>query len=192
MQAMRWRRALRIVPVIALVWCVAQAVELDGVQLPNTLEADGKTLQINGIGLRTYSVFGIHIYVAGLYLEHLSTDAEAVLRSPETKMLLIRFERGASADAARDAWRTGLANNCLAPCRLDPEDLAKFLAQVPAMHAGESYSILFNTQGATVTADGTQVGAINKPEFAHAMLATFLGRAPASAELKAELLQGHE
>ena len=43
-------------------------------QLPDTLQVDGKTLHLNGLGLRTYSFLRIHIYVAGLYLEHLSTD----------------------------------------------------------------------------------------------------------------------
>ena len=47
---------------------------LDGVQLPATLQVDGKSLQLNGFGLRTYSLLGIHIYVAALYLEHLGTD----------------------------------------------------------------------------------------------------------------------
>jgi hypothetical protein len=182
---------LLIVAVIWPVWFAAGAAEVDGVQLPNTLQANGKTLQLNGVGLRTYSILGIHIYVAGLYLEHPSTDADAILRSRDTKLLIVRFERNVSAESSRDAWRTGLNNNCQAPCRLDPADVANFLAGVPAMHAGESYSILFTADGATVTADGNPVGAISKRPFARAMLATFLGRAPASLKLKEELLQGH-
>ena len=61
---------------IGPVWFVARAAELDGVQLPDTLQVDGKTLHLNGFGLRTYSLLGIHIYIASLYLEHLSTDPE--------------------------------------------------------------------------------------------------------------------
>jgi len=172
-------------------WCAVRAAEVDGVQLPSTLQADGKTLQLNGFGLRTYSILGIHIYVVGLYLEHPSTDADAILRSHDTKMLIVKFERNISAESARDAWRTGLNNNCPMPCRLDPADVASFLASVPAMHAGESYAILFTADGATVTADGSPVGTISKRPFARALLATFLGRAPASPKLKEELLQGH-
>jgi hypothetical protein len=172
-------------------WFPAHAAELDGVELPGSIQMDGKTLQLNGYGLRTYPILGIHIYVVGLYLEHPSTDAEAIIQSHDTKLLVIRFKRDVSADAARDAWRKGLNNNCPLPCRLDPADVATFLAGVPAMHAGESYSILFTGQGAIVLADGIQLGTISKRPFAKAMLATFLGRAPASARLKAELLQGH-
>jgi hypothetical protein len=183
--------ALLLIGVIAPLWIGARAAEIDGVQLPNTLQADGKTLQLNGVGLRTYSILGIHIYVAGLYLERPSTDADAILQSHDTKLLIVKFERNVSAEAARKAWRTGLINNCPVPCRLDPADIGRFLEGVPAMHAGESYSILFTGQGATVTADGNQIGAISTRRFARAMLATFLGRAPASPQLKAELLQGH-
>jgi hypothetical protein len=184
--------ALLIVALFAPVRCLAATADLDGVELPQIARADGKILHLNGIGLRTYSILGIHIYVAALYLEHPSTDAEAIMRSPETKLLEIRFVRDVGADAARRAWRTGLENNCRAPCQLDPDDVAHFLALVPAMHKGERYSILFTGLGATVSADGVPLASVAKPQFAAAMLATFLGPAPASPRLKAELLQGHE
>jgi len=186
------RHSLLIVALLASVRCLAATADLDGVQLPRTISADGKTLYLNGIGLRTYSLFGIHIYVAGLYLEHRSTDANAVMQSPEIKLLRIQFVHNVSASAARNAWRTGLENNCRAPCRLDPADVARFLAEVPDMHVGERYSILFTQQGATVTADTTPLGTISKPQFVSLMLATFLGAVPASAKLKAGLLQGHD
>jgi hypothetical protein len=118
---------------------VAHPAELDGVQVPDALQVDGRTLHLNGYGLRTYSILGIHIYVASLYLEHLSTSAEEIIRSPETKLLLVRFEQ----------------------------------------------------QSATVTVGGQQIGTISSPQFAEAMLWTFLGRAPASPKLKQELLGGY-
>ena len=191
LSADRFRSVLFVAAVIVPICVLAHAADLDGVQLPSTLQADGKTLLLNGIGLRTYSILGIHIYVAGLYLEQFRTNADEILQSPETKLLTIRFKRNVTADQARDAWRKGLVNNCMAPCRIDPQDIADFIAQVPAMHAGESYSMLFTAQGATVTVDGIELATISKPQFAKAMLATFLGRAPASSRLKAELLQGH-
>jgi hypothetical protein len=170
---------------------VAHAAKLGDVQMPDTLQVDGKTLHLNGYGLRKYSIFGIHIYVASLYLEHLSTNPEEIIRSPETKLLSVRFERNVSANAARKAWRIGLANNCTAPCHLDPNDVERFLADVPAMHNGDNYSLLFTRDGANVTVSGRPIGAISQPQFAKAMLATFLGPKPASARLKRELLQGH-
>jgi Chalcone isomerase-like len=177
--------------IASLFWLPAQAAELDGMQLPDTVQVEGKTLHLNGFGRRTYSLLRIHIYAADLYLERLSTDADEILASPETKLLNIRFEHNVSADDAREAWRKGLENNCRASCHLDPEDVAKFLASVPAMNVGDNYSLLFTQNGATVTVNGHQIGIISQPLFAEAMLATFLGPVPASLRLKQELLRGH-
>ena len=121
----------------------------------------------------------------------MSTDPEEIIRSPETKLLIVQFERNVSAEQARKAWRDGLLNNCEAPCHLDPADVEKFLAVVPAMHNGDNYSLLFTQSGATVMVSGRQIGTISQPQFAEAMLATFLGPKPASLKLKWELLGGH-
>jgi hypothetical protein len=169
----------------------AHAVELDGVQVPATIQVGGKTLYLNGYGERTYSVLGIHIYAASLYLEHLSTDPEEIIQSPETKLLSVRFEHAVNADQAREAWRTGLANNCIAPCHLDPQDVETFLSRVPAMSSGEYFYLEFSQNKAVVSANGEQIGTIPQPQFANAMLATFLGPHPASPELRQELLRGH-
>ena len=170
---------------------MAHTAELDNVQIPDTLQMDGKTLHLNGYGLRTYSILAIHIYVASLYLERLSTNPEEIIQSPETKLLIVRFEHGVSAEEARKAWHDGILNNCKAPCHLDPRDVEKFLAVVPAMHVGDNYSLLFKQHSATVTVSGRHIGTISSPQFAEAMLATFLGPNPASPRLKRELLKGH-
>jgi hypothetical protein len=185
------RRAMTIVAIMLTIGCAVRAAELDGVQVPATLEVAGTTLHLNGYGLRTYSLLGIHIYVVALYLEHSSSDAERIIQSPETKLLVVRFERNVSADQARQAWREGLENNCQAPCQLDPNDVARFLAQIPAMHDGDNYSLLFTRSGVSVTVSGHPIGYIPRPAFAQAMLATFLGPRPASEKLKQELLAGH-
>jgi hypothetical protein len=184
---------VRLLLVFALVGpvCVgARAAELDGVQLPPTLPANGKTLRLNGFGLRTFSPLRLRIYVAALYLEQLNTDPDAILASPETKLLAVTFVRNVSANSARKSWRDGLENNCQAPCHLDPTDLATFLNDVPAMHAGDRFFLVFTPEGATVSLNGQPMGTVSHPQFAEAMLATFLGPRPGSRRLKRELLAG--
>lgn len=196
------RRWLHLVPVplsiilvaimIVASFCfVTQAAELDGLQVPDTLQVDGKILHLNGFGLRTYSVFDIHIYVASLYLEHLSTDADEIIRSPETKLLTVRFKRNVGADRARNAWRENFENNCMAPCHLDSDDVERFLSEVPAMHVGDSFHLLFKGNGATVMVNGQQIGTFTKRQFAEVMLATFIGPKANMGTLRQELLRGH-
>lgn len=169
----------------------ASAAELDGLQMPETMQVNGKVLHLNGFGLRTYSILGIHIYVASLYLEHLSADPDEIIHSPETRLLMIRFERNVSTEEAQKAWRTGLENNCISPCHLDPEDVSQFLSKMPAMHAGDNFDLVFTQGGCAVTVNGQQIGTISRRQFADAILATFLGPSPASPTLKQELLRGH-
>jgi hypothetical protein len=186
-----WRHLLTALVVIIPAWCAANAAELDGVRIPDTVYVGGKRLQLNGYGLRTYSVFRVHIYIASLYVEHLSSNPEEIIRSPETKLLNVTFERNVDADDAKKAWREGLTNNCQAPCSLDPRDVERFIAQVPAMHASDNFSLLFTKESATIMTNGRPIGVIPQQQFAQAVLATFLGPNPASPALKQELLRGH-
>jgi hypothetical protein len=169
----------------------AYAAELDGERVPDTVTVDRSILHLNGFGLRTYSILRVHIYSARLYLEHLSSDAEAIIHSQETKLLTVKFEHSVSADQARDAWRKGLANNCTGSCELNPDDVQRFLSEVPAMRANDTFYLLFRRNTATVTVNGRQIGTISQPRLAEAMLATFLGPNPASPSLRQELLGGH-
>ena len=184
-------RALIVIAMIVPVCGAAWAAELDGIQMPDTMQVNGKTLHLNGVGVRTYSIFAIHIYVAGLYLEYPSTDPENIIGSLETKVLAVKFEHDVDADAARKAWREGFANNCQAPCHLDVDEMQRFLADVPDMNAGDSYAIVFTRRGATISLNGREIGTIEHRQFAEAMLATFLGPKPAMERLKQALLAGH-
>jgi Chalcone isomerase-like len=194
------RRWLSLVPTkllssfmifVVLFMFMAHAAELDGLPIPDTLQVDGKTLHLNGFGLRIYSFLDLHIYVASLYLEHPSTSPDQIIRSSETKVMTVKFERGISADRARNAWRENLEKSCVAPCRLDPEDVERFVSLVPAMHAGDNYNLIFRQSGATVIVNGQEIGIISKRQFAEVMLATFIGPNANLPELRQALLRGH-
>ncbi len=188
----RWScHVLTILALLVPFSTTAIAAELDGIHLPDAVHIEGKTLVLNGIGQRLYSFLRVPIYVAGLYVQHPSTDANAILDSSEVKLLTIKFQHDVSAGDARTAWREGFDDNCVAPCHLDPDAISRFLAAVPAMHAGDVYTILFTPGGARVDADEHPLGMIRLPGFAQAMLATFLGPRPASLPVKQALLRGH-
>jgi hypothetical protein len=184
---------LSIVAVVALTaFSIARAADLEGVSLADTRVVDGKQMLLNGIGLRTFSIFRVRIYVAGLYLEHRSNDPVAILHSSEMKLLDIRFLRDVDAENARKAWQDGFENNCKAPCHLDPDDVQRFLSAVPSVHRGDEATFLFSATGANLTLNGRPAGSIVNPHFANAMLATFIGPEPPTPRLKRELLGGHD
>ncbi len=168
----------------------AGAAQLAGVTLPDTTTLGGTELRLNGIALRTYSWLRIHIYVAGLYVEHPSHDAASILDSPEDKLLVFHFVHDVDASSARKAWRDGFEQNCLPPCRLAPADVRRFLAAVPPIRAGDLSTLAFGPGGLTITLNGQRVGTITDPAFNRAVLLTLLGPNPPSAMLKRELLGG--
>lgn len=174
--------------VAGLTGSVANGAELDGISLPDTRDVGGVQLELNGIALRTYSILRIHIYVAGLYLEHRSNNAEQILDSSGTKLLEFHFLRNIEPDAERKAWLTGFADNCTAPCHLDPQEVARFLAALPALRKGDVSEFLFTREGLVVTFNGRSVGTITDQQFARAVLATFLGPVPPTPRVKRELL----
>ncbi len=179
---------LMIITIVVPFGFGAHAAALDDVQVPDTQQVNGKTLYLNGFGRRTFSALGIRIYIASLYLEHFNSNPDAIIRSPETKLLVIKFERGVSAEDARSTWRKNLDLSCTAPCRLNPEDIEKFLFGIPAMHAGDVFHLLFKAGAAIVDVNGHQIGMIPKPQFAEAMLASFLGPNTDLPKLRQELL----
>jgi hypothetical protein len=143
---------------------------------------------INGVGMRTYSMFRIHIYVAGLYLEQPTSDADAILKSDGAKLLDIHFVHDVNAEQARDAWVQGFEENCRAPCHLNGQDLLHFLAQVPAFRRGDESTLLFVGRTVQISLNGRTMGTISDADFTRAILATFIGPHPPSEPFKNGLL----
>jgi hypothetical protein len=181
-------RGLILAAVASIALSVAHAADRDGVSMPDMRVMNGTQMHLDGIGLRTFSVLGIRIYVAGLYLERRSDNPDAILRSPGTKLLDIRFLRDVDAEDARKAWQESFEQNCKAPCYLDPRDEQRFLTAVPSVHRGDGSTLLFTSNGVHVTFKGRPMGDIPDPHFAELMLTSFIGPVPPTPRLKRELL----
>jgi hypothetical protein len=165
-----------------------RATEVDGVAMPEVLQAAGTPLRLNGVGLRTYSLFHVHVYLAALYLEQPSSDAEAILHSAGLKLLDIHFLHDVTAARAREAWRNGLHLNCVLPCRLAETEVAQFLAEVPDFHKGDVSTLLFTPQTVEISVNGRMLGTVRDPDFSRTMLANFIGAHPPTETFKHALL----
>lgn len=166
----------------------ALAAQLDGVSFPATQTVGNTTLVLNGVGLRTYSVFSIDIYVAGLYLQQPSHDADAILASGGDKVVLLHFVHDVGAKKVRDTWRKGLLGNCPSPCEISQTQLSAFLNSLPAMRAGEDVELVFTPDGMHAYYNQQPAGYIPDPEFAKLMLAVFIGPDTTVPQLRQELL----
>ena len=135
---MRWLAATFIAATLLAHGAIAKTV--GGVTFPDTIQVDGKTLVLNGMGARTYTILGIRGYVAGLYLEHPSHDARAIESDPGTKVILLRYLRDASKEQVERQFRAGEQTNCGAgQCtQSDVADWERLIKLSPAVHAGDS------------------------------------------------------
>lgn len=168
----------------------AKAATLDGVTMPDTYTVDGHTLHLNGIGLRTLTVFNVKIYVAGLYLEQPSHDAAAILGSPSSKVIILHFlHSGSKADVEKE-YRQGEANNCgNGGCdAADKGDFERLVAAAPGVNVGDTSTYIYNATGVRVLANDTAIAEFKNRDLAMRLLAGFIGDHPPSAELKSELL----
>ena len=98
---------LKILLLVLILNCPAAgwAVEIAGVDLPDTLPVNGITLVLNGSGLRTKTIFSIKVYAAGLYLQEKTEDGSAVVAADTPMAIRMVFiYDGVSPEKLVDAW----------------------------------------------------------------------------------------
>lgn len=169
----------------------AVARECDGVAFPESIQARGETLTLNGLGLRKATFLKIKVYVGALYLQHPTADAQAILTSREPAEIDLAFVFRATAGQLRSAWQEGFEKS--APGRM--AQLQSRIAQLDGwmngVRSGQKMSFLrIPGVGIQYSLDGAVQGTIAGDDFATAFLAIWLGPSPPSPELRAGLLGG--
>jgi len=180
------QRAL-VLLLIAFLAHPAAAGERAGVTMPDSITVDGKTLVLNGMGIRKATIFRVKVYVAGLYLEKTSNSAEEIIRSEQVKRLEMVLLRDVDRDDIVDVWRKGLnKNGDMAKLKGRFEQFARWMSDL-----NEKDSLIFlyvPEHGVTVTLKGKVKGTIAGADFASALFAIWLGADPADDGLKSRLL----
>src|SRR5436309_15742634 len=119
----------------------AFAREVAGVTLPDTTTVEGKTLKLNGAGLRKKVVF--KVYVAGLYLETPSKDAAAVISSDQIKRMQLWGLRSLSSRQVNEAIEEGCEKNSKPSRGLLQVRLEKFEAMIPNVVNGDQIVLTY-------------------------------------------------
>ncbi len=168
----------------------AGAREIAGVDVSEeVVQANGTTLHLNGAGIR-YKFF-FKIYIAALYLEKISSDAEQVIQSDGGKQMVMHFLYDeVEKDDLIEAWNDGFEENG------SPAQLAELSGQIAAFNA------LFDTvkagdtiildyipgTGTSVAIRGENKGTIAGKPFNDLLLSIWLGKEPVSDDLRDNLL----
>jgi hypothetical protein len=179
---------------VALMLCLAAATpllakEVAGVMLPDTATVGGKTLKLNGIGLRTKIVF--KVYVLGLYLETPSRDAASIMSSDQVKNIRMSLLRSVGGAKISETIVEGFERNSKAQMAGLKARLEKLRAMIPDVQKGDEILLTYVPgKGTVVTAKGVEKGVIEGKDFADALLGVWLGPNPAQEDLKRALLGG--
>ncbi len=179
------RRLMVLVLAVVLAAPVLMAGELAGVTMPDQVTVAGKTLQLNGMGIR--KKLWIKVYVGGLYLEKKTHSAEEALNEPGPKQMVMHFLTGKATKKKMDAaWDEGFEANAPNTSKVKIE---KFKAMMGDMHPGDVVTLTFIPgEGTHVIVNGEEAGIVEGDDFGKAVFSIYLGPEPPTEDLKDGLL----
>jgi hypothetical protein len=175
---------------LALIGSNASAAEISGVKLPDQVSAGGKSLKLNGAGLRQATILKVNVYAAGLYLEKPSGDGEAIANSDQAKSIDMVFMRDVSAKQMAEAFGEGFEKNCVAGCAELKPHLSKLQGLLKDMKKGETMSVHFLADGVELMIRGQKMGSVGDKAFSHQLIRCWIGKNPPNSGLKEGLLGG--
>lgn len=160
----------------------ARAAELAGVTLPDSAEAGGQPLVLNGLGLRKVVFF--KVYVAGLYLPAKSQDAKAILAADAPRRMVMHFLRDVDRKDLCKGWREGLTANTPSAGAETRADFDALCAWMPDIKEGQDMVFTYVPgQGTTVEAAGVRKGVFEGGKAsADALFACWIGDKPGPGE----------
>jgi hypothetical protein len=167
----------------------AFAMQLRGVEMMDDIKVAGRTLQLNGMGVREATIFNFPVYVGGLYLEKPSHNPDAILKSDELKRVQLHFVRDVSAKDIRNTWDTAFekyAGNDLASLKIQLGELQAFITD---MKKGESMGVIIWPDRIELMKSGRKIASVEVTKrFGEVLLASWLGPEPPNEELKVGML----
>jgi hypothetical protein len=171
--------------------CLSLLASLAGAAapVPPTLTVAGKTLRLNGSGIRSRWFF--KVYSASLYLETPTHNPDLAITSEQVKQIDLRMLRALDRSQIAAAITEGFQKNSGSQMGSLKSRLDRLNAMIPSVREGDQIALTYvPKKGTVVTAKGTEKGVIEGKDFAIALFAVWLGRSPVQDDLKTALLGG--
>jgi len=164
-----------------------QAGSLAGVTLPDTQQVGNTKLVLNGLGVRTK--YMVKVYVAGLYLEQKSSDANAIINADAPKQIVMQFVHGASKSQMSDAFNESFHDNSPGAVKAMKPDIDRLLSALDPVKVGDQMVFTYIPgTGTTYTLNGKEKLIITGPAFGPVIFSVWLGPKPPNANLKKGML----
>lgn len=167
----------------------ATALEVEGVDLPETYSAMGTELKLNGAGTR--SKWFMDLYVGGLYVPSTINDGQAIINADEPQAITLHIISGMiTSDKMKGATMEGFENST-------GGDLSSIQSEVDAfldvfseeIVDGDVFDLVYVPgEGTRVLKNGEARSTIEGFEFKKALFGIWLSDEPAQESLKEKML----
>ncbi|MEK6375379.1 MAG: chalcone isomerase family protein [Acidobacteriota bacterium] len=166
-----------IVLSLILAAAAAEAKDVAGVNVPDSVSVNGQTLVLNGAGLRK-KLF-IKVYVGALYLASKQSDAAAIVASDSPRRMLMHFLYGVSKAQMAEAWEEGLRDNTPNPSAEVKKNFTTLAGWMEPINKGKTLVLTYVPgSGTIVEVNGVAKGVLAGKATADAIVATWVGPKP--------------
>jgi hypothetical protein len=188
-------RCTRVLTIGLLSWFAstpALATDVAGIKLESTISLGGKTLKLNGAGVRVK--FFAKVYVAGLYLAEEKKSTAEVIAVAGPKRIALTILRELSSEQLSQAFLDGIGQNSTKDekIKIMPQliNFGKGFTKANAVKKGDVITMDWLPSGGTIIQlNGTQLmDPLPGVEFYEALLKIWLGDKPVDSTLKKKLL----
>ncbi|WP_072992474.1 chalcone isomerase family protein [Flavobacterium segetis] len=165
---------------------------INGVEIPRTIEFKGKKMSLNGVGQR--SKFFTDLYVQALYLTRYSQDAVQILDSETEMSISLHITSGLISSkkltkALEKGMEKSVGESGMLKFSKELKEL-EYLLSTEATKVGDVFELTFNPQDESlwITKNKDYKGQIKGLEFKKAFYGIWLSENPVDKKLKNELL----
>lgn len=160
-----------------------------GATLPNSVTFEGKTLVLNGVGVR--EKFWMDMYAGALYLNSKSSNASAIVMSNEPMAIKLHMvSKMITSDRMIDAVNEGFQNSTkgnTAPLKNEIEKFIGFFKE--EIKLNDVFDMVYlPSRGVVVYKNGNELGTIKGIAFKKALFGIWLSDNPADKKLKSGML----
>ena len=175
---------------LTVVTLPAQAKQIAGITLPDTLDAGSVTLVLNGAGVR--SKMWMDIYAGGLYLKSKNSEPSKIVSNDEPMAIKLHIVSGlVSSEAMEEATREGFDNTTGGDTAALADSIDSFMAVFKeTIVEGDVFDIIhIPGKGIDIYKNGSFKSTVaGGMVFKEALFGIWLGDKPADKKLKRGML----
>lgn len=169
----------------------ASAAECAGVTYPDTTIVDGKTLVLNGMGIRTATVFNVNVYMAGAYVTKRSNSSKELLDLSKPIKVVLTFMRNVSKNKVVGAYQENLDRAPDGVRENITKDYQNIMEKLQSVKSGDTHVFTYIPgTGLQIETIGKLRTTITNPTMIEYFLGLYIGPNPNYPKMRDGIVNG--